>query len=164
MKRLVLDLGTTTGFAVGGREHMVSGSWSLKPSRFESVGMVYVKFRQKLNEIHKAYGVEQVAYEEVRNHKGVDASHRYGGLLGALQAWCIDNGIEYQGVGVGTIKKSFTGSGNANKDRMIAECVRRGFNPVDDNEADAIAAFDYMLKRDEDAAADAPMTLDEMAA
>ena len=124
--------------------------------------MVFIKFRKKLNDIHEAYGVEQVAYEEVRRHAGTDAAHRYGGLLGTLQAWCIEKGIEYQGVAVGTIKKSFTGSGNANKERMIAECVRRGFNPVDDNEADAIALFDYFLNQEQPAAA--PMTLEEMAA
>lgn len=152
MKRLVLDLGTTTGFGVGGREHLVSGSWNMKPSRFESAGMVFVKFRGRLNEIHKAYGVEAVAYEEVRRHAGTDAAHRYGGLLGTLQAWCIENGIEYEGVPVGTIKKSWTGSGNANKEMMIAEAVKRGFNPKDDNEADAIALFDYLLKRDEESA------------
>lgn len=164
MKRLALDLGTTTGYAVGSREHMVSSSWNLKPSRWDGGGMVYVKFRQKLNEIHTAYGIEAVAYEEVRRHAGTDAAHRYGGLMATLTSWCEENKVPYSSVPVGTIKKSFTGKGNANKERMIAEAVRRGFNPVDDNEADAIALFDYCLNQDGEGARDAPMSLEEIAA
>lgn len=153
MKRLVLDLGTKTGFAVGGRDHVVSGCWSLKPDRWAGGGMVYVKFRQRLNELHQAYGIEGVAYEEVRRHAGTDAAHRYGGLQATLTAWCEENGVPYESVPVGTIKKHWTGNGNASKDMMIAEAVKRGFDPKDDNEADALALFDFVFARDEAAAA-----------
>lgn len=145
-KYLALDLGTTTGFAVGSREHMISGTWNLKPGRYDGGGMRFVKFRGRLDEIRTACGVTQVYFEEVRRHVGVDAAHVYGGLMATLQAWCEEHDIPYAGVPVGTIKKSFTGKGNANKDVMIAAAVRRGFEPADDNEADAIALFDWALK------------------
>ncbi|WP_255607004.1 crossover junction endodeoxyribonuclease RuvC [Brucella intermedia] len=147
VKILALDLGTTTGFAVGGVDHMISGTWNLKPGRYDGGGMRYVKFRQKLNEIHSAYGLELVYFEEVRRHKGVDAAHVYGGFLASLTAWCEENNVPYEGLPVGEIKKTWTGSGNASKDAMINECIRRGFSPKDDNEADAIAMYHLALIR-----------------
>lgn len=143
---LALDLGTTTGFAVGDKGHMVSGTWNLKPGRYDGGGMRFVKLRARLDEIRGACGVTQVYFEEVRRHVGTDAAHTYGGLMATLQAWCEEHSIPYSGVPVGTIKKSWTGSGNAKKEAMVAEAVRRGFEPADDNEADAIALFDWALK------------------
>ncbi|MCB1470922.1 MAG: hypothetical protein KDK08_28025 [Rhizobiaceae bacterium] len=146
-KCLCVDLGTTSGFAVGSSiGHMVSGTWSLKPSRYDSDGMRFVKFRQRLNEVLEAYRPEMVFFEEVRRHAGTDAAHIYGGLLAVLTEWCETNGIPYSGVSVGTIKKNFTGNGNASKGLMIAECERRGFDPADDNEADAIAILHWAIE------------------
>lgn len=108
--------------------------------------MVFVKFRQRLDEVNNAYGLTHIYYEEVRRHAGTDAAHRFGGLLATLTAWAEEKQIPYMGVPVGTIKRSFTNNGNASKDLMIAECVRRGFSPADDNEADAIAIMDWALK------------------
>lgn len=147
-KILALDLGTSTGFAVGDRGHMLSGTWSLKPGRYDGGGMRFVKFRGALNEVRAACGVERVYFEEVRRHAGVDAAHVYGGLMATLQAWCEEHAIPYSGVPVGTIKKSFTGAGNANKAKMIAECERRGYRPATDDEADAIALFAWALEED----------------
>lgn len=146
VKLMNLDLGTKTGFAVGGANHMVSGTWNLKPGRFDGGGMRFVKFRQRLDEVYAAYGFTHVFFEEVRRHAGTDAAHVYGGLMATLTAWCEEKKLPYQGVPVGTIKKNFTGNGNASKDLMIAECVRRGFQPADDNEADAIGLHDWALK------------------
>lgn len=145
IKIMNLDLGTKTGFSVGNADHMVSGTWNLKPGRFDGGGMRFVKFRQRLDEVHNAYGLTHVFFEEVRRHAGTDAAHVYGGLMATLTAWCEENGVPYQGVPVGTIKKHFTNNGNASKELMIAECVRRGFQPADDNEADAIAIHNWAL-------------------
>jgi Holliday junction resolvasome RuvABC endonuclease subunit len=42
-------------------------------------------------------------------------------------------------VPVGTIKRYIAGKGNADKQAVIAAVRARGFNPSDDNEADALA-------------------------
>ena len=47
--------------------------------------------------------------------------------------------MPYEGVPVGTIKRFATGRGNADKAAMIAAIRARGYDPVDNNEADAIA-------------------------
>lgn len=141
MSLLALDLGTRMGFAIGSTGAVVSGTWNLKQSRFDGAGMRFVKMRQRLSETYAAYTFEVVYFEEVRRHAGTDAAHAYGGYLATLQSWCEENSVPYEGVPVGEIKKAWTGKGNANKEAMIAEAVRRGFLPADDNEADALALF-----------------------
>jgi Holliday junction resolvasome RuvABC endonuclease subunit len=142
-----LDLGTTTGYAVGGLGADISGTWNLKPSRFDSGGMRFVKFRQQLSELLMAGKPEVIGFEEVRRHQGVDAAHVYGGLLAVLQAFCIDNGIEYTGYSVGTIKAFATGKGNASKAQMIEAVQAWGYDVADDNQADAIALLKLMASQ-----------------
>ncbi len=77
--------------------------------------------------------------EEVRRHAATDAAHVYGGLMATLTAWAEEQGVPYQGVPVGTIKRHITGKGNADKRAVIAAVRARGYHPTDDNEADAIA-------------------------
>ena len=55
------------------------------------------------------------------------------------------NGVDYQSVPVGTIKKHATGMGNAGKPAMIAAMVAKGHAPTDDNEADALAILHWAV-------------------
>ncbi|WP_236621833.1 crossover junction endodeoxyribonuclease RuvC [Luteimonas huabeiensis] len=144
---LSLDLGTRTGWAVLGRDGSItSGSESFKPQRFEGGGMRYLRFKRWLAEIKQsADGLDAVYFEEVRRHAGVDAAHAYGGFMAQLTAWCEHHGVPYQGVPVGTIKKHVTGKGNASKDEMMVAMRARGYQPADDNEADALALLLWAL-------------------
>ena len=102
--------------------------------------MRFLRFKRWLTEIKQCSdGINQVVFEEVRRHAGVDAAHAYGGFMGQLTAWCEHHQIPYEGIPVGTIKKHATGKGNASKDDMVASACARGHAPTDDNEADAIA-------------------------
>lgn len=145
---LALDLGTTTGWAL--RDHtglITSGTVSFRPGRYDGGGMRYLRFSNWLGELDRLSGpIAAIWFEEVRNHKGVDASHIYGGLMATLTAWAELRGVPYQGVPVGTIKKHATGKGNANKAAMIAATRARGFSPADDNEADAIAILLWAIE------------------
>jgi hypothetical protein len=138
---LALDLGTMLGWAIqlaGGT--IESGTVSFRPSRYDGGGMRYLRFRGWLDCVARdAAGISAVFFEEVRRHAGTDAAHIYGGFLASLTAWCERHGIPYEGVPVGTIKRHVTGKGNADKAAVIDGVRSRGFNPVDDNEADAIA-------------------------
>jgi Holliday junction resolvasome RuvABC endonuclease subunit len=138
---LALDLGSMTGWALrtsGGQ--IVSGTQDFRPRRFEGGGMRYLRFTDWLTETARlARGIDRIAYEEVRRHIGTDASHVYGGFLGTLGTWCEQREIPYEGVPVGTIKRFITGRGNADKQAVIEAVRCRGFQPKDDNEADAIA-------------------------
>lgn len=145
---LALDLGTQTGWALASRDGSItSGSQSFKPQRFEGGGMRFLRFKRWLTDIKQCNdSIEQVAFEEVRRHAGVDAAHAYGGFLAHLTAWCEHHNIPYQGVPVGTIKRHATGKGNASKGDMIVAANRRGHAPADDNEADALAILYWALE------------------
>ena len=145
---LALDLGTQTGWALTSRDGVISsGSQSFKPQRFEGGGMRFLRFKRWLTDIKQCNdGIDQVVFEEVRRHVGVDAAHAYGGFMGQLTAWCEHHQIPYQGIPVGTIKKHATGKGNASKDEMVAAVRTRGHNPADDNEADAIALLHLAIE------------------
>ena len=145
---LALDLGTATGWALRGPDGTVSsGTVSFRPDRFEGGGMRYLRFKHWLTELKStAGGIDAVYLEEVRRHAGTNAAHIYGGFLAHITAWCEHHGIPYQGVPVGTIKRHITGKGNAPKQAVIDAVRERGFNPVDDNQADAIALLLWAIK------------------
>lgn len=143
---LALDIGTKTGFAAYSRHTViVSGVKDFSTKRTEGGGMRFLRFRRWLDS--NSDRIEEVYYEEVKRHAGTQAAHVYGAFEGALMTWCDEHLIPYSSVPVGTIKKAWTGKGNASKDEMIAEAIKRGFNPVDDNESDALALLNYVLKK-----------------
>ncbi len=145
---LALDLGTITGWALRGYDGLItSGTVSFKPSRFDGGGMRYLRFQNWLSEMDRLSGpISAIYFEEVRRHIGTDAAHVFGGLMAVLTAWAEMRGVPYQGVPVGTIKQSATGRGNASKSMMIDAARARGFDPRDDNEADAIAILFWAIE------------------
>ena len=145
---LALDLGQHTGWALAyPRSPITSGTATFKAGRFEGGGMPLLRFAAWLGELHlKAGPLTAVVFEEVRAHRGTAAAHTYGAFLGQLTAWCEHHHVPYQGVPVGTIKKHAAGRGNAGKDEVIAAMRAKGFNPADDNEADALALLQWALE------------------
>lgn len=145
---LAFDLGTETGYAFSVGGVIGSGVLNLKPRRFEGGGMRFLRFRNHICELVSSANTPATAiyYEEVRRHLGVDAAHVYGGLQSVLTTWAEENRVPYMGVPVGTIKKFWTGKGNADKAAMIRVAGERGFAPEDDNEADALALLHYVLE------------------
>jgi len=145
--RLAIDPGTKCGWALRTEAGItLHGTWDLAPRRHEGGGMRFLKLVRLLGDIGR---VDEVAYEEVRGHKGTDAAQIYGGIVAHLTAWCESLGIPYQGVPVGTIKKHATGKGNADKAAMVKAAVAK-FGPTveDDNQADALWLLDWMLAQD----------------
>jgi Holliday junction resolvasome RuvABC endonuclease subunit len=150
---LSLDLGTKTGWAIFHDTKIVSGvedfkrkTWTRNKVKFsQGYGIIFLKFAEFLEEKHKEFKIDEVCYEKVMNHKGAYASHIYGGFEALLSYFCEENSIKYSSIPVGTIKKHCTGKGNAKKDQMIEAVKALGFNPKDDNEADAIALMRCFL-------------------
>ena len=71
----------------------------------------------------------------------------HGGMCqNLLTAWCERKSVAYQGVPVGTVKRFATGKGNADKQAVLAAIRSRGFNPADDNEADALAILLWAME------------------
>jgi Holliday junction resolvasome RuvABC endonuclease subunit len=147
---LALDLGTRCGFALRRPDGLIeSGEVKLDPKAREGSGMRYVRFRQWLVEMKQCHELRELVYEQVMGHGAyqVIAAHVYGGLLATLQAFGEHHGIKYRGIGVTTVKKQFSGAGNASKADMVAQCKALGFNPATHNEADAIAVLHVAIGR-----------------
>jgi Holliday junction resolvasome RuvABC endonuclease subunit len=148
---LALDLGTQTGWALRQASGVISGSVGFAANKLAggrsaacgrsaaSYGMRFLKFRNWLVGMFQKHQVDLVIFEDVRNHAGVYAAHAYGGFLAHMMAVCEEMHVPYRGFGVKTIKKFITGNGNAGKQDVIKAIEAKGYKPVDDNEADAIA-------------------------
>jgi len=150
MNILAIDLGTTTGWAMCNRAGaVIGGSESFSPKRCGGYGQRWLAFRQWLGELNTAGEIHAVYYEDVKRHEGVLAAHAYGGFLAHLEAWCALHRIPLKPVGVGEVKKHWTGKGNANKEGMIATAKAKGFHPVDDNHADALAILSYAREQEQ---------------
>lgn len=148
MNILALDLGTNCGWALHVRGGTISGGTVRHVlRRGEQPGQKWISFRTQLIEHKRAAGeIHAIYYEDVKRHVGVLAAHAYGGFLANLEMWCAVNNVRMVPVGVGVIKKYWTGKGNADKGAMIAEAKSRGFTTVDENHADALAILSLALE------------------
>jgi hypothetical protein len=144
---LALDLATTTGWALRSADgQILSGTVSFRPSRYDGGGMRYLRFTNWLTELGRLSGpITAIYYEEVRRHAGTDAAHIYGGLMATLSSWAELRGVPYQGVPVGTWKRSTCGKGNAKKEDVVEAMRARGFNPSGADEADALAILHWAI-------------------
>lgn len=146
---LALDLGTKTGFAIYHNSKIQSGTKDFKATRFQSSDRRFFHFKKHLIDLLNKLGkIDIIYYEEVRRHIGTDASHIYGGFKATLSLFCEENNISYEGIAVGTIKKHLTGKGNASKSDMIEAVTKKGYTPIDDNEADAIGLLYLAIERE----------------
>lgn len=147
---LALDLGTQLGWSTRDANGRVRhGSISFHAKRTDGPGQRWLKFSAHLSALKRELGEIHVAYyEDVKRHIGTQAAHAFGGFESHLQVFCDINRIRLESVGVGHIKKHWTGNGAAKKEAMIAEARRRGFKPIDDNSADALAILHYGIARE----------------
>lgn len=143
---VAIDPGTHCGYAVRYPNGTYdSGTFDLSVKKGEGGGMRFVRFRRKFDDLVSALQDREdrtelvVVFENVRRHMGTDAAHVYGGIVAHLTAFCEEAEIPYQGVSVGTVKKTATGKGNADKAQMVDAARKRWPDAeiVDDNEADA---------------------------
>ncbi len=133
-----IDLGTKTGYAVCNREGTIIHSEMIQFKKDKrNPGQ---RYRDYLNWLGTKIAVgDTIFYEDVKRHRGTLAAHVYGCFQGILEMVCYEKQVNLIGLGVGTIKKYATGTGNADKDLMI-EAANDIVNDyiTDDNEADAI--------------------------
>lgn len=148
---LSLDLGTTTGFAVGdGPTILDSGVWEL-PTR--------ATFDPKDSNIDRrpAYlawrvagvvldgGVTAIAYEDVNpsTFKSKQAATVYLGLRGALHSAASTTNLPLHPYPVGTVKRHLAGRGNATKEQMLQAAALKfpKIDILDDNHADALGVY-----------------------
>lgn len=134
---LALDLGTSCGVCLrDGNTILMSETWDLSGTRFESAGMKLLRFRHQLTTVHKFNPIKLIAYEEVQRHQSKNpktkkiqvnwtAAHVYGQMMGELLSFSDQNNLKTTAYPIATIKKNATGKGNANKDAMIKAAKKK---------------------------------------
>lgn len=146
---LALDLGTKCGYAIRSRDgKIIHGTEAFTPRKSWTAGQRWQRFRSWLSETIVTNQINAIVYEDVRRHIGTDAAHAYGAFLALMELAADSHRLTLAPVGVGVIKKHWTGRGNAKKDEMLAEAKRRGFRPETDNDADALAILDWAIKQE----------------
>jgi len=148
---LALDLGTHCGWAVAKRD----GAMEYGTESFHRLtgGNKWASFRAWLSMLIGKQGIEIVYFEDVKAHGPgqVLAAHAYGGFLAMAQMVCHQHNIRMVGVGVSTVKKAWTGKGNANKEAMIATAREKGFRlgKAEHDTADALAILSFAVKQEQ---------------
>ncbi|CAB3914642.1 hypothetical protein LMG26841_05183 [Achromobacter dolens] len=146
---LALDLGTRLGWALQMRGRPIThGTESFTPRKSWSPGQRWQRFRTFLHEVVAHNNVHVIAYEDVKRHAGTDAAHAYGAFLALTELVADSHRVRLVPVGVGTIKKHWTGKGNADKAAMEAQARARGFRPESDNDADALAILHWAVAQE----------------
>ncbi len=148
---LSVDLGTTMGFAILDGETVECGEITLKKASDKHDGQRYIAFQGQVQAWFKAHDITHVYYEQVISHgrfNSTRTAHVFGGFLAVLQMECLRRSIQPVAVGVGTLKKSATGKGNAKKPQMVAAARSYGFELKDkeDNAADAICLLAHAVR------------------
>jgi len=149
MRILALDIATKCGWAYKDKR-IKSGTIDLKKdTHFDGAGVVFLKFERWLQRFLEA---DLIIVEGVIKQDGgqIAQQRRYGGLLAIVQKFGDKHSIPYTAEGVSTIKKFWTGSGKASKELMVETAREKGFNPRDDNEADALALLHLAIDLYED--------------
>lgn len=146
---LALDLGTKLGWAVRNRDGRIAhGTEIFTPRKSWTPGQRWLRARSFLTDLIVRHQATVIAYEDVKRHAGTDAAHAYGAFLCLVQMVADSHRAALMPVGVGTIKKHWTGKGNADKAAMEAQARARGFRPETDNDADALAILHWAVAQE----------------
>lgn len=143
MRLLALDLANKTGWA---HSNGASGTQAFTPRRGDSPGMRWIEFRAWLCRLLDAAPADVIVYEQA-HHRGGAATHVAHSLISCVETVAAERGIEVTSRHTATIKMHALGSGRGGKPEMVAAALERGWNPQDDNEADALWLLD-LVKRE----------------
>lgn len=144
MNILALDVATETGWAILEEGRKLSGVQKFQLNRGESPGMRLLRFRGWLKNFPCL--IPHVIVYEQAHHRGGHATALINKMIGEVEAFAAEVEAEVLPVHSGTLKKFATGKGNAKKPEMIEAARERGWNPEDDNEADAALLLEYAIK------------------
>jgi Holliday junction resolvasome RuvABC endonuclease subunit len=144
MNFLALDLATKTGWATNAGH--TSGVQTFDVRRGESPGMRFLRCRGWLADMLQLLGgIDVIVYEQA-HHRGGAATACCVGLVSTALTFAAEHGIETMAVHTRELKRWATGKGNAGKPAMIQAAKDRGWNPADDNQADAALLLDHALE------------------
>lgn len=141
---LALDVATSTGWACGPAAGPVDhGTWTLGKGETlgAKMGCLYQHIEELMAErpIKGIYQERPVMFTSGQSNANATASAAAIGNVPQMVAWL--HGIPHGAVHVSTLKKFITGSGRASKLGVMTIIRAYGFNPANDDEGDALAAW-----------------------
>lgn len=143
---LALDLATNTGWAIRMRDGTIKfGSFNSAVARGAKHTQRWANFRYELGPLITANDIHAVVHEDVKRHSSALSAKAYYGFLCITEMIAVNHNVNLTGLGVGTVKKHWTGKGRASKDEMVAIARAKGFNVANDDEADALAILHCYL-------------------
>ena len=143
MKILALDPATKTGWA---HSNGKSGVWDFTIKKDESPGIRLLKFRNKLKDVNKFYGIDLVAYETPRGFGHWNALSLHSKFAGIIEEFCAEFDILCKGYVATAIKMHATLNGRASKEEMVSRAEFKFGKVIDDNHADALWILDLAVK------------------
>lgn len=156
MRILALDLATHFGFACGSvKEGMVeSGSYKIPPTH-ENLGLFGAYFRRWLDGAITRLEPAVIIYESPIlpgvGQTNLATLRKLYGLCLLTEVIADDHSVVCEEANLSDIRAHALGKGNIPRKRddvkraVIAWCRSRGWNPLDDNHADALALLSYRL-------------------
>lgn len=161
---LALDIATKTGWALGlpGNGLVASGVLAL-PKTGNDIGRFIAPYAVWLDQKIKESEITDVVFESpiMPGVTNVMTLRKLYGLTGRTEEICLDHGIGCRERHMQAWRKHFLGRASAPKDikdkaerrkwlksECIRQCRARGWNPRDDNEADALGLMDCVLCTD----------------
>lgn len=141
---LSLDLATSTGWACGKPDDEPRFGTFKLPSTGEDIGRFLVKFEDWLNDMITVEAPGLVVFEAPILRRGGGnpvVARKLMGLANSVETICYRRDVRCRQAHLATVKKSFTGSGRAEKADMIAMARRWGWGVRNDNEADALGLW-----------------------
>lgn len=140
---LALDLATTLGWAyiISPVHAPLSGTHKIISTDKSSVGY-FVAFEKFISDLIVLHNPDTIIFEapflgKIRN---LNTARKLIGLCILTELVAHKKGVpEIREVNNSSVKKFFTGNGRADKKDMIFKCRSKGWDPQDDNEADALA-------------------------
>lgn len=151
---LGLDLGRCTGYALAEGDRIIRAGvrdFSVKKSQHPGHRLIMLyNFLSSLGRIDEIY-YEKIMFAGPKAYTG-DGHEFYHQLLGVVYMVAAGFGIPTIGIWPGTLKKAFTGHGNAEKEDMCARAHELGWQggergtAQENDAADAIALIYTQLK------------------
>lgn len=154
MRVLALDLATCTGYAIGAITDGVIEHGSHRiPKTGEDVGLYLIHHRDWLDQLIARVKPTELIFESpvlFGAKTNLATLRKLYSLAGVTEMVAFEAGLPVTEENVQTITTHFLSkgcprTGDARKQATIAKCRERGWNPRDENDADALALLDLAL-------------------
>lgn len=153
MKIMALDLAAQTGFAVGRPcSQPIFGHVRLRGKKAGERLLFLLNF---LRDQHKEHQFDLVVFEEqyIGGKMAPSAALTLYGYRAIPLAFCAMRGVQDAQQSPSSVRKHFIGNGGLGRDAakkfVMDECARRGWKVDNDDEADALALWDFQCTKED---------------